>query len=300
MSATGPAPIPVDRAAHRRALAAMALSALSFGVMAFAVKLAARSLPAAEITLVRFALMLLPLGWPSVLARALDWRRKDLLLYRGVFGGVAVLLYFLAIEHVPVGVATLLNYSSPIWAVPLAALTLGERVRPALFVPFAVALAGMGLVTGAFESGGPPRLGAWEVAGLASSVLSAAAVVAIRAARRTEGSWAIYASFTVCGLLVALPFAARELRWPTRGEWPLLAVVGLASISAQLAMTYAYRWLTNLQAGVFAQLTVVCAMTLGVIVLDEPFGAWKLAGSALALAGILGVVWLGSPPRAVE
>ena len=41
------------------------------------------------------------------------------LLYRGVFGGVAVLLYFLAIEHMPVGMATLLNYSSPIWSVTL-------------------------------------------------------------------------------------------------------------------------------------------------------------------------------------
>jgi drug/metabolite transporter (DMT)-like permease len=288
------------RAAHRRALAAMALSALSFGVMAFAVKLAARGLPAAEITLVRFALMLVPLAWPPVLARALDWRRKDLLLYRGVFGGVAVLLYFLAIEHVPVGVATLLNYSSPIWAVPLAALALGERVRPALLVPFAVALVGMGLVTGALEPGGFARLGVWEAAGLASSVLSAAAVVSIRAARRTEGSWAIYSSFTVCGLLVALPFAWRGLRWPSAGEWALLALVGAASIAAQLAMTYAYRWLTNLQAGVFAQLTVVCAMGLGVVVLGEPFGPWKLAGSGLALAGVLGVVRLGSPPRAVE
>src|ERR1041384_6132194 len=35
--------------------------------------------------------------------RALTWQRRDLLFYRGFFGGVAVLLYFLAIDHIPVG-----------------------------------------------------------------------------------------------------------------------------------------------------------------------------------------------------
>ena len=290
-----------DGDARRSALGLMALAALSFGAMAFTVKLAARTLPAAEITLFRFLFMLLPLAWPPVLRRALEWRRKDLLLYRGLFGGVAVLLYFFAIAHVPVGVATLLNYSSPIWAVPLAALTLGERVRPALLAPFALALAGMALVTGALAPGaGVPRLGVWELAGLASSILSAASVVAIRAARRSEGSWAIYSSFSAFGLLVALPFAARGFRWPSPAEWALLALVGATSIAAQLAMTHAYRWLTNLEAGAFAQLTVVTAMALGVLVLGEPLGPRELTGCALALAGVLGVVWLGSPPRAVE
>lgn len=286
---------------HRRALALMALSALSFGVMAFAVKLVSKSMPAAQVAFFRFLFMLLPLLAPGLLRQALTWQRRDLLIYRGVFGGTAVLLYFLAIEHVPVGTATLLNYSSPIWAVPLAAITLGERVRPALLVPFAVAIVGMGLVTGALAPGrGVLSVGIWELAGFLSSLLSAAAVVSIRAARRTEGSWAIYGSFSLCGLLVCAPFALAEPRWPTAGEAALLVVVGLSSIAAQLLMTHAYRWVTNLQAGVFAQLTVVLSMILGVAFLGDSFGGAKLAGTALALAGIVGVVWLQSTPRAVE
>src|SRR5690606_8366060 len=89
--------------AHRRALALMALSAVSFGVMAFAVKLASKTMPAAQVAFFRFLFMLLPLAAPGLLRQALTWQRRDLLIYRGVFGGTAVLLYFLAIEHVPVG-----------------------------------------------------------------------------------------------------------------------------------------------------------------------------------------------------
>ena len=35
------------------------------------------------------------------------------LLLRGAYGGAAVLFYFLGIAHLPVGIATLLNYTAP-------------------------------------------------------------------------------------------------------------------------------------------------------------------------------------------
>lgn len=272
-------------------------SALSFAIMAFAAKLASRTLPGDQIAFLRFALMLSPfLIRPRLVREAFTWQRLDLLAYRGLFGGVAVLLYFLAIERIPVGMATLLNYSSPIWSVTLAALVLGERVRPLLLLPFGVALSGTLLVTGAFEGGGwPPRIGLWEGVAFFSAVLSGAAVTAIRAARRSESSWAIYASFTVCGLLVSAPFALSGFVWPSAREWVLLALVGASSISAQMLMTYGYRWVTNLQAGVFAQITVAVTMLLGVLFLGERMSPTQLLGAALSIGGVLALIALKRP-----
>lgn len=286
----------------RRPLLLMLASAVCFAGMALAAKLASRTLPAGEITVVRFALMLLPL------ALVADWRRQamrfdrlDLLIYRGLFGGLAVLLYFFAIAHVPVGIATLLNYSSPVFSVLFAALFLGERADRLLLVPFAAALAGVYLVsTGRSGLENGPALGRWELAGLASAVLSGAAVAAIRAARRSESSWAIYGSFSIFGLAVSAPFGLAGFRPPTLPEWLLLAAVGGFSIAAQLLMTYAYRWVTNLQAGVLAQLTVVLSLGAGALWLDERLTARALTGCVLTLAGVVGVVWLQGPPRAVE
>ena len=45
-------------------------------------------------------------------------------------------------------------------------------------------------------------------------ICALASLVAIRAARRSEGSWAIYGSFTLCGALVTAPFAFAGWRWP--------------------------------------------------------------------------------------
>lgn len=289
-------------ASARRPLLLMALASACFAFMALAAKLAAEGLSGSEVAFFRFAFMMLPvLLVPGLARKAGTFQRLDLLLYRGIFGGTAVLLYFLAIEHVPVGIATLLNYSSPIWSVAFAALFLGEPVDRRLLLPLLAALTGMVLAAGGGGGAGELlRFGVWEAVGLASAVLSGAAVTAIRAARRTEGSWAIYGSFTLFGLLATAPFGLATFQAPTSTQWLLLAAVGAASVVAQLLMTYAYRWVTNLQAGVLNQLTVVLSLALGVLFLDERLAPLQVFGSFLTLAGVVGVVWLQSTPRAVE
>lgn len=279
-----------------------AASALCFAVMAFAAKLAAERLSGSQIAFVRFAFMLLPVVLiPGVARKAVEYQRLDLLAYRGLFGGTAVLLYFVAIANIPVGIATLFNYSSPIFSVPFAAFFLGERVDRRLLIPLAAALSGLFFVATAGEGAlSLLDLGVWEAVAVGSSVLSGAALTAIRAARRTESSWAIYGSFSLCGLLATAPFAIPGFQAPTPWEWFLLAVVGGTSVVAQLLMTYAYKWVTNLQAGVISQLTVVVSMLLGVLFLGDRLTGLQVLGSALALGGVIGVAWIQSTPRAVE
>lgn len=270
--------------------------------MAFAAKLASARLSGSQVAFVRFAVMILPiLAVPRLARRAFTYQRLDLLIYRGLFGGVAVLCYFVAIAHVPVGLATLLNYSSPIFSVAFAAGFLGEPVDRRLLAPLAAALFGLALaVTGGQEAEALLHIGKWGAIGLASSVLSGAALAAIRAARRTESSWAIYGSFTLFGLLATAPFALRSFTPPTAWEWFLLAVVGATSLVAQLVMTYAYRWATNLQAGIISQLTPAVSLFLGVLFLGDRLAALQNLGILLTLAGVIGVAWLQSTPRAVE
>lgn len=286
----------------RRPLLLMATSAVFFALMAFAAKIASAHLSGSQVAFVRFIIMMLPVvAVPRLARKAVEYQRLDLLIYRGVFGGVAVLLYFMAIEHIPVGIATLFNYSSPIFSVPFAALFLGERVDRRLLLPLIAALTGLFFVaTGNHGAGELLHLGRWEMVGMGSSVLSGAALTAIRAARRSESSWSIYGSFSLCGLLATAPFALAGFRRPNASEWLLLAFVGVSSVAAQLLMTWAYRWVTNLQAGVISQLTVVVSMLLGVIFLKDRLTPLQILGSVLTLSGVVGVAWSQSTPRAVE
>jgi drug/metabolite transporter (DMT)-like permease len=264
--------------------------------MAFGVKLLSPRIPAPQVAFVRFAAGLLPLlAVPSLRHAARRVERRDLVLYRGLFGGIAVLLYFLSIEHIPVGVATLLNATSPIWAGLLAVLFLGDRLRLATLVPLVAAFVGVAMVVSAHAP--PGRLlgfGPWELVGVLSATLSGAALVATRAARRTEGSWAIFASFTFFGFLVCAPFALAGWRTPGLRDWALLAFVAATSIVNQLLMTWSFRWLDNVTAGVLQQVSVVVAMGLGAALLGETLTVGSVAGTLLTLAAVAAVLILAT------
>lgn len=287
------------RDAARAATLALILASCLFGLMAFAAKLASPRIGGAQIAMVRFALGALPiLLVPRWRRSAITIQRWDLLLYRGIFGGSAVLLFFLAIENIPVGLASLLNCIGPVFAVAFAGMFLGERVDPRVLLPAGLALVGVGLVVQGRETGQAlwGGLGIWELAGFGSAVLAGAAVAAIRAARRSEGSWSIYASFTAFGLLVTAPMALKNWVTPHGLELLWLFLVGLTALAAQLLMTWAYRWVDNLRAGVIAQLAVVVSTAFGFVVLGDRFSPGQVLGAILTLAGVVGVVALGAPP----
>src|SRR5881392_625424 len=105
-------------------------AAALFAVMAVLARMAAAVLPGPEVAFVRFCIGLVACAIAATRFRLRTNNRIGLLL-RGVFGGAAVLLYFLAIEHLPVGVATLLNYTAPVFTAVYAAIFLGETVKSA-------------------------------------------------------------------------------------------------------------------------------------------------------------------------
>ena len=274
-------------------------SATLFGLMAFFAKLSTNRLSGAQVAMLRVAVATLTiLIVPKFRREAMTFGRADLLFYRGFFGGIAVLFYFLAIEHIPVGVATLLNYTAPIFSGIFSALFIGEPVRGRAAIPLAVAFTGVFLVIRGHASPGEMvGFGTWELLGLTSAVLSGAAVTAIRRARRTEGSWAIYASFSLFGLLATAPFGILAWQNPTPREWLYLLLVAVCSSGAQLLMTHAFRWVETLIQGVISQLAVVISMLLGAALLGDKLTPLVVLGSALTIGGVLAVMTMTAPQR---
>jgi drug/metabolite transporter (DMT)-like permease len=274
----------------------MTISAVLFGAMAFSAKLASARLSGAQVAMIRFAVGLTPaLLIPRYRARAFTFQRWDLLLYRGFFGGLAVLCYFVAIEHIPVGVATLLNYTSPIFSGIFSMLFLQERISPKVLIPMPIALAGVFLVVHAnARPGDVLGFGPWELVGLGSALASGVAVTAMRAARRGENSWAVYTSFCLLGTLLTAPFAIASWKTPAGDEWVSLAATSLFAIGAQLLLTFSLRWVDAMTVGVISQLAVIVAMILGVTVLAEHLNAMAILGAAVTIGGVVGVVYVTS------
>lgn len=279
----------------------MVASAVLFGAMAFAAKLASARLSGSQVAMIRFATGLTPaLLIPHFRKSALTFQRLDLLFYRGFFGGLAVLMYFLAIEHTSVGIATLLNYSAPLFSGTFSMLFIGEKISPKVLIPMPIALTGILLVVQASARPGDfLGFGRWELIGLGSALASGAAVTAMRAARRTENSWAVYTSFCLLGTFTTMPLGIGTWKTPTATEWLWLALTSLFAIGAQLLLTFSLRWVDAMTVGVISQLAVLISMALGATILGETIPPMALLGSALTIGGVCGVVYVTSLSKPV-
>jgi drug/metabolite transporter (DMT)-like permease len=274
----------------------MVAAATLFGAMAFSAKLASERLSGSQVAMIRFAVGLVPALLITRYRRsAMKFKRLDLLFYRGFFGGTAVLCFFLAIEHIEVGVATLLNYTSPVFSGLFSLFFLHERISAKVLIPMPVALAGVYLVVNANARPGVLLgFGTWELVGMLSALASGAAVTAMRAARKEENSWAVYTSFCLLGTLLTAPLAIANWKNPIGVEWFFLAATSLFAIGAQLLLTFSLRWVDAMTVGVISQLAVIVAMGLGVAFLGEVISARALLGVTLTLGGVVGVVYVTS------
>jgi drug/metabolite transporter (DMT)-like permease len=267
------------------ATVALISAALVFAAMALATKVAAARLPGPQIAFVRF---LIGLGACAV-ARTrvrMQARNKLGLFLRGAFGGAAVLCFFLGIAHLPVGIATLLNYTAPVFTAVYAALFLGESITRTTLGALALTTVGVAMVMVGTAPAGSFVLGRWQLVGVLSAMLSGAAVATIREVRKTDGSWEIFAAFCAAGAAICVVPAVRDWIAPTPREWLVLMVVGLTSVVGQLLMTYALRYVRAAVGGIIAQLTPVTSLALGWAILGDRIGGLALAGAVLTLAGV--------------
>jgi drug/metabolite transporter (DMT)-like permease len=220
-------------------------------------------------------------------------RRKGLLVSRGLFGGIAALLYFLAIERIPAGEATLLNNTFPIWAVLLSLFVLNERPTVHLGIGLALASVGVFLVLGG--GGVSFGLGLGEILGIVSAMCGGAAVTSIRALRATDNAPTIFFAFAVGGVAASLPYAFAP--WPAAPvAWIAAAGVGVVAFLAQLLMTEAYGSLSVPEAALWQQLTPI-ASYLWALTIGEQIGGWTFLGVLLGVAGIVYGSVLGHRPR---
>lgn len=290
---------PSDGGRSRRpffpAPALLVIASLLFAVMAVMAKKVATRLPGPEVAFVRFGVGLAACALAATRVK-LRANNKVGLLMRGAFGGSAVLLYFLAIAHMPVGIATLLNYTAPVFTALYAMTFLDELVTPATFGALGMTTLGVGLVLKGTSPPGVFGLGVWQWVGIGSALLSGAAVATIREVRKTDGSWEIFAAFCVGG--ATMTFVPTLTSWvsPTVLEWGALLVIGLLSVVAQLLLTYALRFVTAAGAGIIIQLTPVAALALGWALFEEKMAGVAVLGALLTLAGVSWGAYLAATP----
>jgi drug/metabolite transporter (DMT)-like permease len=263
-------------------------SSILFGLMAFLTKLVAVHVPGPQVAFFRFLIGLFAIT-PVVALRWVPARfgRLDLLALRGLFGGIAVLCYFTAIQHLDVSIATLLNFCSPVFTALFAMIFLREQVGWGLAAALAITLCGVTLITRAHAPPGSWGFTRWHLVGATSAAASGAALTAVRGLRLERiGAAAIFTAFCAVGALCTAPPAFLHFAPPTPMQWLLVGAVAALAMAGQLLMNHALGTVSAAISGTIYQLTPVTTLVLGALFLREPVNALAVVGAMLTLGGV--------------
>ncbi|MCB0484054.1 MAG: DMT family transporter [Flavobacteriales bacterium] len=210
----------------------MLFSVFSFALMQVCVKYL-HHIPAPELVLFR-SLITLVLSYAIINRKGLSpfGNNKKFLILRGLFGTVALTLYFFTLQRMPIATAATLQYLSPIFTAVFAIWLLKEKLRPVQWLFFAMAFGGVWIIKGAE---GVPLL--WVLAGITSAIFAGLAYNCIRILRHTDAPVVIVFYFPLVALPAMLVLSYFDWVWPQGIDWILILAMGVFTQFGQIYMT---------------------------------------------------------------
>lgn len=278
----------------KKALGYMLISVLGFALMNLTVKFLGR-LPATELVLFRSIVSF------TICAYYLRKRhipflgnQKKFLILRGVFGVLALSLFFYTLQELPLGSAITIQYLSPIFTAFFAIFILGEKMYKVQWLFFLISFAGIGLIKG-FDPNISLKL---FIMGIASAIFAGLAYNCIRKVKDTDHPLVVVFYFPLIAIPVMAVISLFNWITPIGWEWALLLLMGVLTQIAQVYMTKA---LQNAEANEITGLKylgVIFALGFDFFIFGVSYQPMALIGIALVLGGVtVNVLFKGNKRR---
>jgi drug/metabolite transporter (DMT)-like permease len=261
---------------------------LTLVLMGIVVKWLGARLPSFELLFFRSFigfLFVLPLFWRDPLT-PLRSKRLGMHFVRGAAGAFGNFCFFWTLTHMLLADAMTMQFSRPLFLLPLAVLFLGERAPATRVLVTLVGFTGILIYARPFTSGFDFN----ALVGALGALFGALVVIGIKQLAKTEETRVIM--FYYAFWAAALSAAPTWIEWvtPVSSEWPLLILMGFLGIAGQSMITTG---LTLGDATAMAPLDysrVLYSAVLGFFLFNEIPGVWSFVGMALILAASLYLV----------
>ncbi len=222
-----------------------------------------------------------------------------LLLWRGIFGFSALLLFFYTITRIPLGEAITLNKTSPLFVAILAFFILHEKLNKIGILALILGFVGVVLIT---KPGGAD-VGLPHLLGLIGGFFAAAAYTTIRKIKHLYDSRIIVLSFMTTGVVIPLLLFTVASRYApghldfllvpfvmpqTLHTWLLLTLIGITATLSQWLLTKAYSSTNAGIIGIASYTVIPFSIFFGTLLGDKFPDRYTLTGIALiVLSGLL-------------
>jgi drug/metabolite transporter (DMT)-like permease len=270
----------------------MLISTFAFSLMQLCVKFLPH-LPTHELILFRSLVSLvLSLGF-LVPRRISPWgNNRKLLVLRGVFGMLALSLFFVTLQELPLASAVTIQYLSPIFTSIFAIFLLKERMRPRKWVFIAIAFAGVVVLKG-FDD----RVSTtYFLLGILSALFAGGAYNCIRLLRGVDHPVVVVFYFPLIAAPVMAVLSFYDWVMPQDMDWVWLLLLGIFTQVGQVYMTKALQAENANIVTSMKYLGAVYALLYGYFLFDETYGLLSLIGIGMVLLGVVLNVLLKEKP----
>lgn len=284
---------PVDAWWERMPTAARGAFLVSMGsiglvLMAVIVKFLGSRLPPFEILFFRSAVGFLCALWVfrSDLFEPFRTKRQGAHFIRGLVGAGGNACFFWTITHMMLADSMALQFSRPLWMIPLALCFLSEVVGFRRVAVATVGFAGVLLYAKPFTAGFDPN----AIVGAVGGLFAAMVVVAIKNLQKTESTRVIMFYYAFWNAFFAFVPAVFTWITPTPYEFVLLVLIGVMGMGGQALITHGLSMGDATALVPLDYLRVVYAAILGFLIFGEVPGIASFAGMLLIMAASLYLV----------
>ena len=266
----------------------LAGAALSFSLTGLSAKMLPAAIGPPQLVLLRSAFMVVVVGaWALHRGEPL-WkaRRREglLLLLRGILGTAGFLLFFGALQRIPLADTVILFQAHPLVVAAIGPWLLRERTQRGQWVLMTLSLVGVGLVVGPTGGGDMAgrgmALGCALVAGFAYSImrLLSSSVPTLTIAFAFPA-----VAVATSGPLIALGVPGFTWTDPSAADWMWILSVAVTSTIGQILLTLGLGRVEAARGSAISNSQVVFAILWGVLFLGE-YPSWNtLLGAALVV-----------------
>ena len=215
---------------------------------------------------------------------------KKWLVIRGVSGMIALTIFFYSIHHLPLAIASTVQYLAPVFTVIFAMILLKEKVAKLQWLFILIAFIGVGLIgfNNLISIDKHVTIDySWFGLGIVSAAFSGLAYTAIIKLKATDAPINIVIYFPMLSLPIMTVWCMFEFTMPVGIEWLILLVIGIFTQIAQVLMTKALHEGSASMITPFQYLGAIYAALIGFFIFDERLSWIVYSGIGLIIIGIV-------------
>ena len=217
---------------------------------------------------------------------SIDTSKLHLLILRGVFGALAMVLFFYTIATIPLGEAVVLNKTSPFFVTILAYYLMKETITLRIFFALIIGFIGIVFIMKPFGV----EISIEHIFGVLGGFFAACAYATIKKIKDIYDARVIMLSFMGIGVLIPLalflftPYVHFKIHTDIF-IWALIVFMAIISTASQWFLTRAYSISQASIIGVVSYSNIPFAIGFGVILGDSLPDLYTFLGIVLIVIG---------------